>query len=258
MLEKNRIYQTEDYTYEVDGVTYPIRQVMEIQRKDVSSVSAKEVYGIDRTVSVRFDANGGQFGSNPNMVGMVDAFDVRELVSNEDGTLSLALLDPNDARRSDFAYEAMYVDYALAGWYTLDAEGNKHMWDFETDRVTVDANGSYTVIEPVLTLYALWQPYPSIEYYNVDEPNEPVVIQMLFNTEIRLPVWDETTGKMQYNSFPIETRKLGYTIKAVYYDAAKTRPVTESVITHPATVDADGTAENLVLKLYIEYIEMER
>ena len=253
ILDAYADYRISEYTYEIDGVAYSVLQVMKRQYKEPfpSPATKEEVYG-NYNVSVRFDANGGHFAGSVSTYSMIDAFHIQEITPNESGTVSLALLNPEDDRRAE-PFQAMRQDHLLAGWYTLDADGNKQMWDFETDRVAVDSNGDYTATEPVLTLYALWYPTPSVEYYNVDKPNEPMSVEFcFFGAEIKLPIWNEQTGKMEYYKFP---RLGGYSIKTVYYDAAKMHPVTETVIAHPATINEAGEVENRVLKFYIEYVE---
>ena len=208
------------------------------------------------TVSVRFDANGGHFGTNVNTVHIADTFNLKELAADEDGKVSLPLLNPADERRTD-KFEATRADYVLAGWYTRDADGNYTPWDFETGRITVNANEYYSATEPVLTLYAKWMPYFVVEFYDIDNPTEPLAVKdnCLMGEQFRVPSWDENRGTMKRGDFPKETEKNNYTFKAVYYDAAGQSPVTDAVITHPGSANDAGEAVNSVLKLYIEYEE---
>ena len=206
------------------------------------------------TVSVRFDANGGQFGDNVNTTHIVDTFNIKDLPKDANGAVSLPLLAPDAEQRTD-KFEAKRAKHVLAGWYTKDENGNYTQWDFEKGRITL-SDGYYTANEPVLTLYAVWLPLFTVEYYNIDKPDELLVSEeCMMGDQFTLPAWDEATGTMKMNDFPRETKKVGYTFSGVYYDAEKTKPVTGSVITHPGSANASGEVENAVLKLYIDYVE---
>ena len=210
------------------------------------------------TVSVRFDANGGQFGNSVTTTHVTDTFNLKNLEKDENGKISLPLLDPNDERRTD-KFEATRAEYVLAGWYTRDAEGNYTPWDFETGRITVNPAEYYSATEPVLTLYAKWLPYFVVEFYDIANPSEPIAVKdnCLMGEQFRVPSWDENRGTMKRGDFPKDTEKDNYTFKAVYLDAAGQTPVTDAVITHPGTANDAGEAVNSVLKLYIEYEEGE-
>ncbi len=206
------------------------------------------------TVSVRFDANGGQFGDNVNTTSVVDTFNIQDMPKGEDGSVSLAILAPDAEQRTD-KFEAKRAKHVLAGWYTRDADGNYEQWNFESGRITLP-EGVYSASEPVLTLYAVWLPLFSVEYYNVNKPDELLVSEeCMMGDTFKVPAWDEATGTMKMNDFPKETRKAGFTFSAVYYDADKTKPVVGDVITHPGSANAAGEVENAVLKLYIDYVE---
>ena len=207
------------------------------------------------TVSVRFDANGGQFGDNVNTTSVVDTYNLQNLKAAEDGSVSLPLLSPDDEQRVD-RFEAKRAKYVFAGWYTRDAEGNYTQWDFATGRVPLNINEQYTATKPVLTLYALWLPRFTVEYYNVDKPEEPLAtVECLMGEEFTLPNWDKN-GKMNRNDFPKETERRGYTYGTIYQEVDGTKvPVTGDAIVHPGSATATGEVENAVLKLYIDYIE---
>lgn len=208
------------------------------------------------TVSIRFDAGDGQFGDNVNTRGVVDTYSLEGLPQSKDGTVYLPVLDPNDGRRVD-KFEAKRAKYVLAGWYTKNENGElDKKWNFEEDRLTVNVNDPHSASEPVLTLYAVWLPRFTVEYYNIAKPTEPLhTEECLMGAEFILPGWDTESGKMKRNGFPKEVERKGFTFGQVYYDAERTQPITDDVVVHPGSADASGAAVNPVLKLYIEYIE---
>ncbi len=205
------------------------------------------------TLSVRFDANGGYFDENSYTTSVVDTYNLKDLAKDSDAQLSLPLLDPADGRRSEKKVVA-HSQKVLAGWYTRDADGNYEKWDFNSGRITVDPKGYYTASEPVLTLYAVWLPRFSVEYYDKSNPDELLISkECLMGDQFTIPAWNASTGKMNLNDFPIELEKYGYTFNKVYYEDGTA--VTDAVITHPGTATASGEAVNPVLKLYVEYEE---
>ncbi len=207
------------------------------------------------TISVRFDANEGQFGDNVNTTSVVDTYNIKDLTPDENGFVTIPLLEPNDARRAD-KFEVKRAKYVLAGWYTKDEDGNFTQWDFNTGRITLDAEAYYSATEPVLTLYAKWLPRFSVEYYNINNPGEVLATtECMMGAQFKLPGWDEGSGTMKRNDFPKETERRGFTYGTVYRDPEGKNPVTGDVITHPGFADESGEAQNTVLKLYIDYVE---
>ena len=205
-------------------------------------------------VSIQFDANGGSFTTTDTPI-ITDSFNLAELAKNAEGKAEIALLEPNNPSRKD-ACTAGKDGYFLAGWYakrTENADGTftyAEPWDFASDRVQVDPNGSYDAKEPVLTLYAGWVPELSVEYYNLETgellnkhtfgPSEGMQIQM--------PVWNEETGALDMFKVP---KREGYTFVSACYDEAGTKPVEGNVVTHPAQVNLENaTVTNSTLKLY--------
>ena len=143
------------------------------------------------SVSVKYDANGGYFGTNTTVI--VDAYNIAELGSNE-----IALLSPDNEARGIDAYEARNPGYFLAGWYaqrteTADGYTYADKWDFETSRLTVDPSKTYSSEEPALTLYAVWVPEFEIEFY--DLASGELMQEYTFNPaeagDIKVPAWDE-------------------------------------------------------------------
>lgn len=206
-------------------------------------------------VSVKFDANGGYFGTNTTVI--VDSYNVAELGSNE-----IALLSPDNEARGIDAYQAKNPGYFLAGWYAERTETENGYtytgkWDFETSRLTVESGKTYSAEEPALTLYAVWVPEFKIEFY--DLASGELMQEYAFNPaeagDIKVPAWDEETGAIDMYKFPA---KDGFTFEAAYYDAEGTQAVDTENVIHPGSVnEATGQAENANLKLYLDWTEGE-
>ncbi len=217
------------------------------------------------TVSVKFDANGGYFTTNTSVI--IDSYNISALSTNAGGNVELALLSPEDTIRGKGNYfTPTKNDYFLAGWYTertetgKDADGNPvysyaNKWDFENGVFEVDASKEYVSSEPVLTLYAAWIPMFEINFYSVTDGElignysyNPTLVD-----EIKVPEWGED-GAMEMYEFPT---KNGYTFDGAFYDKDATKPA-EGTVIHPGTVnEANGTAENPVMDLYVDMIEGE-
>ena len=206
-------------------------------------------------VSVKFDANGGYFGTNTTVI--VDSYNIAELGSNE-----IALLSPDNEARGIDAYQAKNPGYFLAGWYAERTETENGYtytgkWDFETSRLTVESGKTYSAEVPVLTLYAVWVPEFKIEFY--DLASGELMQEYAFNPaeagDIKVPAWDEETGAIDMYKFPA---KDGFTFEAAYYDAEGTQAVDTENVIHPGSVnEATGQAENANLKLYLDWTEGE-
>ena len=211
------------------------------------------------SVSVKFDANGGFFTTNTSVI--VDAYNLSEMPS-ENGKVQIPLLSPDNQLRGNDAFTAINNGHFLTGWYTerketADGYVYSGKWDFATDRLSVDAAGSYSASEPVLTLYAAWAPLFEIEFY--DLASGEYLESFTFNpqevSEIQVPRWDEETGAVEMYKFP---QRKDYTFNGAYYDAAGTQAVDTEVLTHSGTVDAStGVAENNVMQLYVDWMEGE-
>lgn len=220
------------------------------------------------TVSVRFDANGGVFTTNTSII--TDSYNIDEIEKNSSNEAEIALISPDNPARGNDAFTAVNSGYFLAGWYkecteAVDSEGNTSYtysgkWDFDNDVLKVDAGKEYTSSEPVLTLYAAWVPLFEIEFYDlatgefVDELKFDPTAQSEFN----MPAWDEETGAIEMYDFP---EREGYTLNAVYLGEDENDSLTaytDETITHPGVVNYEtGTAENSVLKLFVDYTEGE-
>ena len=217
------------------------------------------------TVSVKFDANGGYFTTNTSVIW--NYFDPTAITPGSDGKVQIPLLSPDDEIRGNNAFTAVNNGYFLAGWYarrteTVGEDGKTQYvyaepWDFTSDTLSVDPNGSYTSAQPVLTLYAAWVPLFEIELYDraSGQLAETLTFDPTREIEFTLPGWDAETGAMEMHRFP---QRKGYTYNGAYYDAEGNQPVEGATIIHPGTVDyVNGAGKDGTLKLYVDYLEGE-
>lgn len=230
-------------------------------------------------VSVKYDANGGFFTTNTEVI--VDSYKFSDLKTGANGTKEIALISPDDAvRGSTNAFSVSRSGYFLAGWYQkreplrdaqgnlLDADGNlasesgkdpaytySGRWDFVKDRLGLDANGTYTAENPVLTLYAAWVPEFSFDFYSkkTGEKIGSYIINPLYETELNVPRWNEETGKLDMYHFPKVTEK---TFSGVYLSRESDQPITDAVISHPGIFDREtATARDTVMNLYVDLMD---
>ncbi len=231
------------------------------------------------TVSVRFDANGGVFAATEN-VSVVDVYSLSNYTPNADGQVELRLLTPDDAARKEKAFPVSNTNYMFVGWYTermprvneagepLDEYGERTAvsgrpqgymydgkWDFENDRLVVDANGTYTSTETVLTLYAAWVPYFRFEFYEVDADGVAAATPYaeLQTLKLTAPVWNESTGKLDTHNFPVPKDR-DCTFETAYLDAAMTQVMPDTlcgvVDEEHAVIVSGGTT-----KIYTTWLE---
>ena len=216
------------------------------------------------TVSVKYDANGGVFTTNTSVI--VDSYNVSEMKA-DGGVVEIPLITPDDKSRGNDAFKATKSGYFLAGWYAERTENGKDedgntlytygdKWDFEEDVLEIDVDKTYSSQEPVITLYAAWVPLFEIEFYSLqsgDYINSYVYDPTLVD-EIKIPTWDEETGAVEMYNFPEND---GYTFNGAYYDEAGTQAIV-SVLEHSGAVDEKtGTAEDHVMKIYVDWLEGE-
>ena len=217
------------------------------------------------SVSVKYDANGGTFTTNTSVI--VDSYNIDDLKENKNGQAEIALLSPDDSSRENDAFKATKNGHFLAGWYTertesTDEDGNtvysySGKWDFENDLLEVDPTKEYSAKEPVLTLYAAWVPLFEIEFYSFDsgEYMDGISYDPTVTTEIQVPAWDEETGILEMYQFP---EKKGYTFNKAYYDKDGQQLLDTVAVHHPGIIDYEtGTAQDTVLKLYVDWTEGE-
>ncbi len=207
-------------------------------------------------VSVRYDANGGEFTAGTEVI--VDSYDISGLKTNSEGKVEIPLLSPNNR----FGKVPVSKNgYFLAGWYAVrngSGEGQtfSDKWDFEKDRLEVDPKAEHTSSEPVLTLYAAWLPKFEIEFCAVgsDEVLKTVVYDPN-DTQILLPTWDKKKGTLDMGEFP---EKDDHTFSGAFYDKEGTKPVTTPAVVHSCSFDeATGTATGTSMRLYVDWMEGE-
>ncbi len=228
------------------------------------------------TVSVRFDANGGSFAGSPNEVYIVDVFNPADYKTGADGKAQIALIAPDDPIRKDSAFPVSNTGHFLAGWYTertlrvdesgqpLDEYGQptaktgrpqgytySGKWDFKTDRLSVDPNGTKDSSENEVTLYAAWVPYFNFEFYAAEADGSFSLMETKQLITISLPEWNTRTGKLDMKDFPAPE---GMTFEAAFLDEAMTVPaegqVSGAVDYTTGTVESDGT-----IRLYTTWME---
>jgi len=218
------------------------------------------------TVSVKFDANGGMFGSNPDTAVIVDSYNPDELPVNDKGMSEITLLSPDDERRGkNDACSVTRSGYFFVGWYEtrneIKGEDGKitytyaNKWDFEKSRVTLDAKKEYSSEAPVKTLYAAWLPLFELEVY--DATSGKLLTTTEFdpteNNEFVLPAWDTDSGTMEMNDF---TEREDYTFEAAYLDEALENLIDASSIIHPGEINYENaTAVSPTFKIYTTWKE---
>lgn len=209
------------------------------------------------TVSIRFEANGGEFTTN--CYSIVDAYDISDMAVNANGMVELALIAPdNELRGANDTFTVAKAGYFLAGWYErIENEDGTYSytnkWDFENGRLIVDPNKSYSASEPELVLYAVWVPQFEINFYNI-KTGELLDTEIFSpdETTLQVPDWDTSTGKMKMYKFPSVS---GYTFEAAYYDAEGTNEAEGNLIHHGYVDPETGVAVNPSMDVYIEYTE---
>ncbi len=214
--------------------------------------------GENFTVSVKYDANGGFFTTNTSVI--VDSYDLSAVNTNASGQGEIALIPPDHEARGNDAFAPVNNGYFLAGWYTQKqetSEGTSYSgkWDFSTDLLQLDPNGSYSSAEPVLTLYAAWVPMFRVEFLDLvtGETVGTYEFDPADGADLTVPQWSMETGELDMHKFP---KRAGLTFESVYADAQGQQKL--ETLTHPGTVDeATGTAQNPVLQVYVSYLEGE-
>lgn len=211
-------------------------------------------------ISVRYDANGGTFADNVEI--MSDFFNPSQLKTDENGNYVIPLLSSDNELRKE-PFTPKLSGHFLVGWYAERVETSEgytysKKWDFDKDRVTVPVDGDYTASEPVMTLYAVWAPHISVEIYDIAD--DSLLKTIFFNPnlpddDIKVPQWDVKKGTVKMHDFP---EKEGYTFNAAYYDKEGTKPITTETVQHASVLDeSTGKVENPVTKIYVDYWEGE-
>lgn len=218
-------------------------------------------------VSVRYDANGGIFATNTEVI--IDSYNISGMATNANGKVELALIEPNDPLRGDNeAFNASKKGYFLAGWYTgrtengTDSDGNviytySGRWDFKTSLWEVDPNGTYSADEPVVTLYAAWVPLFEVNYYYGEGANRVLLGTETYNPmtdTIEVPMWSKKTGGMDMRDFP--DAPAGYTFDKAYYEDG-TLVDTEELKPLETLDLTTGTASDRTMDIQLEFMEGE-
>lgn len=229
-------------------------------------------------VSVRFDAGDGVFAGTKDVY-IVDAFSFDNAITAEDGSMGFYLLSPDDPLREEGAFTVSRNGYFLAGWYTersprindqgepLDDYGvptsesgrpqgytYSGKWDFASDLLTVDPNGSYSSDTPVCTLYAAWIPYFNYMFYAVDsESGDVELLETSQSIDLELPEWSMKTGKLDLKKFPESDNK---TFDAAYLSSDLSVPMTEKICGADQYVDYEtGTTSTESISIYTTWLE---
>lgn len=229
-------------------------------------------------VSVRFDANGGQF-AGANDVYIVDVFSMDNAITVDAGTAGFCLLTPDDAARGLNSFSITRNNYFLAGWYTekalrVDENGNalddygvlcsesgrpqgytySGKWNFREDLLTVPADKEYKADTPVMTLYAAWIPYINYEFYCVDAASGEITpITTVQTIDLEVPQWNEKTGKLDLKQFPSRD---GMTFDAAYSTADLSQPLTDTINAAESYVDYEtGTLNVESVAIYTTWLE---
>ena len=207
-------------------------------------------------VSVKYDANGGVFTTNTETI--VDTYKLDTLPDGSEGFKQITLLDPNDPIRGNQAYSASRVGYYLAGWYYYDSNNDIHRWDFGSSKYEIPKDATYNNENPVLTLYAMWVPAFTYEFYSVDENGNTTLIgskgvDPTVNAPITVPYFDSATGGINAGDFPkLENR----TYSGIYLDQFCTIPVTGNTLTHTGSFyPSNATVRDEVMKIYCKTLE---
>ena len=212
------------------------------------------------TVSVTFDTNGGKFKGSDSSI--IDLYNPESI--GEDG---LKLLAPDDARRDkNNIIEITKPGYFLAGWYTertpIDSNNPdagytySGKWDFENDRVMLEAGKNYSADESALTLYAAWVPYYNFEIYTLDSDGNSYLLSTVSALNLTIPEWHDGDVSLFMDNFP--TRE-GYTLipgSVCYLDTMMkvegTDDGSKKVITGEWD-EATATSLTPTIKLYTEW-----
>lgn len=207
------------------------------------------------TVSVKFDANGGQFKGTDSTV--VDVFDPS---AAKDGRI--ALLAPDDPKRDkNNTLSVTKHQHFLAGWYAERTPIDENdltkgytysdRWDFANDRLEIDPTKEYTSRENALTLYAVWVPYYRFEIYAEGEGGF-TLLDTVLGTELEIPEWEEGDVKLDMGDFPTRS---GYTLDGVFADESCSSLLTDTLVGE--WDEETGVSLTPTIKLYTKWLEGE-
>ena len=227
-------------------------------------------------VSVKYDANGGAFGTSTYIT--TDSYNISSLPLNGNGNKEIYLV-PTDSESRDKVdrLTPRQAGYFFAGWFSkktpvtnskgeaLDYYGEvasvsgrsvaytyEGKWDFNKP-LELDPNKSYSATNPVITLYAGWIPEFRIQFLD-NSDKQTLLGEYFFNPSalgdlnFKLPAWNTETGTLDYFNFPTVENK---TFKDAYVGETK---VSTDTVLHSGTFNLD-TAEyaNETLIIYLDY-----
>lgn len=216
--------------------------------------------GEGASISVKFLAGEGGMFASTNGVTVVDVFNIGDYTPDTSGKVNIPLIKPDDPKRGKDAFDISKNGHILAGWFVAeevdDGNGGKtwkptRKWNFESDKLTLDASADYTANTPSLTLMAVWMPYVSFEFY-AEIDGEIKLVGTKSGMSVDIPEWNLDNGRMNYKSF-LELD--GKTFKAAYSDEAMTEALTERI---DGKFDYDnGVTLTPTIKIYTEWIDGE-
>lgn len=235
-----------------------------------SSCSKSHYEGLDsegHNVSIKYDANGGQFAANADI--MYDTYKLDSLPEKANGNKFLYLLDPASEDKGANKVIVQKTGYVFTGWFAkrdeiTNANGEKtykysEKWDFTTS-IEIDATKEYSSNEPVLTLYAGWIKEFEFAFYDkatglpiIDSTTQKEQAYkfnpILESNEISLPTWNLDTGRLDMGEFASVN---GKTFVGAYFENGE--KITSDKVAHIGTYDVStGEAENTVMKLFLEF-----
>ena len=233
-------------------------------------------------VSVKYLSGGGAF-EGTNGITVVDVFNPQNISADENGNKSISLIPPESEKRGNNAFEIFRTGYALSGWFIaepitensdtagktlLDANGAittvkedacyilSDKWNFDSDKVTLDAEKTYSSAVPALTLTALWLEHVTFEFYDGETK-----VGSATGLSVDLPVWDTATGKMNYKNFLSVDGKT-VDIDSITYQYIDENGVSGEILPMTDTVaglyDYDkGVCNSPTVKIYADWLDGE-
>ena len=224
------------------------------------------------TVTVRYDANGGQF-NQMNDLTILDVFNANDAQSG------VKLVEPGSEKREGGAALSTVTraGYTLLGWYSqktlrVDSNGNAldefgvpcsqsgreqgyeygGKWDFDSDKLVVTEKATSST--PSLTLYAVWIRF-NFEFYSQNDQGEWALDKSEQRTAVTVPYWSESKGSVEYGVFPV---KEGQTFAAAYSDPEMLQRIEDGARIAGNVDEEKGVISGEdSIKVYIDWMEGE-
>lgn len=205
------------------------------------------------TVSVQYNANGGVFSTDTDII--TDTYDINSLPGDSNIKSIMLIAPENPIRGKGNYFTPSKSGYFLAGWYEKDENGNLSKWYFDTEKLTVDTSKEYSASTPALVLYAAWVPEFSFNFINKDTGES--IGEYKFNPlrtsgTINMPVWNTKTGSIDNRDFPGVN---GYTFDAAYLDSEGNTLVGETLTHTGSFIEDSADSENPVQNVYVDLRE---